>query len=165
MAVTRVGLISDTHGWLDPRAVQALRDAEVDLLIHAGDIGAGPDVLLELRGLSPRVVAVQGNCDRAIPGFELRDRARVTVTGSELLIVHDISSLGGEIPEEVDIVVRGHTHRADEVWHGRVRVLNPGSASQQRSMPSCSVALLDFPAEGEPVFTVVWLDEIELREP
>ena len=38
----RIGIISDTHGSLDPRAYAALADC--DHIIHAGDIG-GPSVL------------------------------------------------------------------------------------------------------------------------
>ena len=41
-----VGIISDTHGMLMPEVVQALKD--VDLIIHAGDIGH-PEVLDDLR--------------------------------------------------------------------------------------------------------------------
>ena len=34
----RIGLIADTHGWLDPRVLEEF--AEVDAILHAGDIGA-----------------------------------------------------------------------------------------------------------------------------
>ena len=54
-----VGVISDTHGVLDPRAFAALADC--DVIIHAGDI-CGPGILEELRILAP-VIAVLGNCD------------------------------------------------------------------------------------------------------
>ncbi|MFR5827936.1 MAG: metallophosphoesterase family protein [Adlercreutzia equolifaciens] len=55
----RIGIISDTHGTLDPRAYAALADCEH--IIHAGDIG-GVAILRELETLAP-VTAVLGNND------------------------------------------------------------------------------------------------------
>jgi len=162
MAVTRVGLISDTHGWLDPRAVQALSDAGPQRILHAGDVGADEGILYELEAIAP-VTAVLGNCDQELPGFDLRLHARVTVAGTDILVIHDLTDLSGEIPPDVDIVVRGHSHRPGEQWHGSKLVLNPGSATQRRSMPSCSVALLELAEGADPVFTVIWLDEIGPR--
>ena len=49
----RIGIISDTHGSLDPRAYAALADC--DHIIHAGDIG-GPSVLCELE-TAPRAIS------------------------------------------------------------------------------------------------------------
>src|SRR4029079_17028490 len=57
--VAMVGLISDTHGLLRSEAIEALRG--VDLIIHAGDVGA-PEVLAALEKIAP-VVAVRGNTD------------------------------------------------------------------------------------------------------
>src|SRR5690554_1504085 len=54
-----IGLISDTHGWLDPRFHELF--SNVDVIIHAGDIG-DEDVLRELETIAP-VVAVRGNID------------------------------------------------------------------------------------------------------
>ncbi len=49
-----IGIISDTHGLLRPEAVEALRD--VDLILHAGDVGSS-EVLETLKQIAP-VVAV-----------------------------------------------------------------------------------------------------------
>lgn len=57
----RVGLISDTHGYLDPRLLDLF--ADVDEVWHAGDIGS-LDVLEALRGFKP-LRAVWGNADGA----------------------------------------------------------------------------------------------------
>ncbi len=45
-----IGLIADTHGYLDPRVPPALKG--VDLILHAGDIGA-EDVLAALERIAP----------------------------------------------------------------------------------------------------------------
>ena len=58
-----VGIVSDTHGCLDERVLQALSGS--DLVVHAGDVG-DVQVLARLRAVSMHVVAVKGNND--VPG-------------------------------------------------------------------------------------------------
>ena len=62
----RLGII-DTHGLLRPEVFDQF--ADVDRIIHAGDIGP-PDLLEELAAIAP-VTAVWGNTD----GWEARDRS------------------------------------------------------------------------------------------
>ena len=59
VAAPAIGVISDTHGYLDP-AVCGLF-AGVDLIIHAGDI-VDPAILTALEAVAP-VVAVAGNVE------------------------------------------------------------------------------------------------------
>jgi putative phosphoesterase len=55
----KLGLISDTHGFLDPRLTRIFKG--VDHILHAGDIG--PDFLIaQLESIAP-VTAVLGNND------------------------------------------------------------------------------------------------------
>lgn len=59
----RLGLLSDTHGVLHPEIAGLL--AGCDLILHAGDIGAGSgghDLLDALEAVAP-TVAVSGNID------------------------------------------------------------------------------------------------------
>ena len=44
----KLGVVSDTHGYVDPRLLAVL--ADVDLILHAGDVG-GDDVLAALRDI------------------------------------------------------------------------------------------------------------------
>jgi uncharacterized protein len=160
---TRVGLISDTHGWLDPRAVAALqREEPLAAIVHAGDIGANPHVLYELGAIAP-VTAVLGNCDSRIPGFDLGGVACLTVAGTRIAVVHDFAELG-PIPDGVGVVVRGHSHTPSIQWHGRTLVVNPGSATQRRRQPSCTLAILDISEEGAVDARVVELDELGARQ-
>jgi putative phosphoesterase len=55
----KIGLISDTHGYLDPRILEHFK--QVDEIWHAGDIGDAA-VLHQLQSLKP-VKAVYGNID------------------------------------------------------------------------------------------------------
>jgi putative phosphoesterase len=162
LVVARVGLISDTHGWLDPRALAAFeREEPLAAIVHAGDVGASPEVLWELGALAP-VSAVLGNCDRPIPGFDLLGVARLTVAGVRIGVIHDFADLG-PIPEDLDAVVRGHSHIPSVQWHARVLVVNPGSATQRRNQASCTVAVLDIWAAREFAVRVVELDEFGPR--
>ncbi len=157
--VVRVGLISDTHGHLDPRvALVFAAEAPLAAIVHAGDVGSDPAVLWDLESLAP-VIAVLGNCDHGLPGFDLQIVARTTVAGVRILVVHDFASLG-PIPPEVDVVVRGHSHIPGVQEHSDVLVVNPGSASQRRRMPSRSVGVLDI-VDGRVRGTrLVMLDDI-----
>jgi putative phosphoesterase len=159
--VTRVGLISDTHGWLDPRAFEALRREEpLAAIVHAGDIGAAA-VLWELEGIAP-VTAVLGNCDAPIPGFDLAILAQLRVAGKRIVVIHDFADLG-PITSGMDVVVRGHSHIPGIQWHGRMPVVNPGSATDRRRQPSCSVGILQIAKDGSLDARIVWLDELGPR--
>jgi uncharacterized protein len=157
----RIGLISDTHGWLDPRAISALeREQPLDAIAHAGDIDS-VDVLYELELMAP-VTAVLGNCDAPFPGFELDAVARTTVAGVRILVIHDFACLG-PIPEDVDVVVRGHSHIPSVQWHGDKLVVNPGSAIQRRSQPSCTIAILEIAENGAGAARIISLDDLGPR--
>ena len=65
----RIGLLSDTHGYLDDRIKHFF--AEVDEVWHAGDIGS-IEVLDELKKFKP-TRAVWGNIDDHIIRKETRE--------------------------------------------------------------------------------------------
>ncbi len=139
----RVGLISDTHGLLRPEAKQALRG--VDLIIHAGDIGA-PEVLEELRGLAP-VRAVRGNNDRGPWARELPETEALELEGASLYVLHDLNELdldpaaGG-----FAAVITGHSHRPAMDTRAGVLYINPGSAGPRRFSLPVAVGFLEIAA-------------------
>lgn len=55
----RIGLISDTHGFLDPKVFEYF--AEVDQIWHAGDVGTA-SIIEELGAFKP-ILGVYGNID------------------------------------------------------------------------------------------------------
>src|SRR5438034_4370064 len=79
-----IGLIADTHGYLDPRVPPALKG--VDLILHAGDIGA-EGVLAALKRIA-RVTAVAGNNDANLAQLDLPRRVDVELEGVKLHLVH-----------------------------------------------------------------------------
>ncbi len=133
------GVIADTHGVLLPTAIQALED--VDLIIHAGDIGS-TEVLEELQSIAP-VVAVRGNMDWAEGLRELPETEAVEIGGILLYVIHDIHKLD-IAPSEAGFsaVIFGHLHFPSIIEQEGVLFLNPGSAAQPRSDYSASLALL-----------------------
>jgi len=132
-----VGVISDTHGLLRPEAVAALKG--VDLIIHAGDVGA-PQVLDALRKLAPTFV-VRGNVDKAHWAGTLPATAHVEVGGLLFHVLHDIAELDLD-PAAVGYaaVIYGHSHQPSIEMREGVLFLNPGSAGPRRFRLPVSIA-------------------------
>lgn len=145
--MTLIGIISDTHGRLDPRAYSALADC--DAIIHAGDIG-DPGIVRELETLAP-VTAVLGNNDYDEYGSAVGRFANVAIDGVRFLVAHypqDVHigfsgsralSPGDPLP---DVCVHGHTHvpRLEAGTDARPAsmVVCPGSAFRPRGgFPRC----------------------------
>jgi putative phosphoesterase len=131
--VTRVGVISDTHGVLRPQAAKALAGSQ--LVIHAGDVGQ-PHILDELRRIAP-VVAVRGNVDYGAWADELPMHAEVTLGGQRIHMVHILADLGLDpAAQGMAAVIYGHSHKPEIVRRGGVLYFNPGSAGPRRfSLP------------------------------
>lgn len=143
----RIGLISDTHGRLRPDVFE--RFAGVDLILHAGDIGA-PDIITELETIAP-VHAVHGNTD----GFDIRARhgesVSIDIEGKRIVVVHGHlfgaptpAILRKEFPE-ADLIMYGHTHKP-LLEQGPPLVVNPGAAGPARFNLKPSVAILELPS-------------------
>lgn len=156
--VVRVGLISDTHGVFDPRVRAAL--AGSDVIVHAGDIGK-VRVLEELELIAPRVVGVLGNCDFEDYGWGLRLEELADIDGLSFLVMHYFPD-GAPVPSGVDVLVCGHTHRPRIERQGDVLIVNPGSATLKREMPSRSVAMIEIGSSGLTA-RIIRLDDIESR--
>lgn len=134
----RLGVLSDTHGRLDPRIAEVFDG--VDRIVHAGDIVSAED-LDALRGIAP-VTAVLGNCDvTGELGWALRGVERLVIGGMEVTVVHDITSLP-DWRDQPGLVIHGHTHEAEFTEEpGRLR-LNPGSAGRCYGDGAPTVALV-----------------------
>lgn len=150
--VVTVGILSDTHGYLDKRIADVIR--ECDYAIHAGDIMGAH--ILDL--LQPRlsVIAVAGNND--YPAMWEKDQAdtvsalpkttSLELPGGSVNIEHG-HRLGG-FPEheqlrwdhaEARLVVYGHTHKRVIDQQAEPWIVNPGAAGRERTKggPSCLI--------------------------
>lgn len=136
----RIGVISDTHGLLRSQAIEALRG--VDLIIHAGDIGAF-GVLEGLRSIAP-VVAVRGNMDTDGWAYTLPREETVQVGQVLVHVLHDVTRLDLDpVVAGVSAVISGHSHRPSCRNADRVIYLNPGSAGPRRFDLPVTVAVID----------------------
>ena len=149
----RIGLISDTHGYLDLKVPGLF--AGVDHILHAGDIGYS-SIILQLEGIAP-TTAVLGNNDM-MPDFT--ESECVELGGYKFLVYHIVDPgapspalrflLKGASPQ---FVIFGHSHRAADRTVAGVRYLNPGYSGKPRLGLARTVAVLDVPADGsEPQF-------------
>lgn len=146
--MTRVGVISDTHGRLRPEIFPHLDG--VNHILHAGDIG-DLDILDTLAAVAP-LTAVYGNTDdfgmrRLVP-----ETARLDAEDLRIFVVHG-HQLGSPTPmlldrayPEGDVIVFGHTHRPLVERIGERLFLNPGSAGPQRFRLKPSIAILELSA-------------------
>lgn len=127
--MTRIGLISDTHGLLRPEALAFLRGS--DHIVHAGDIGT-PEVLEQLARLAP-VTAVRGNNDRGAWALALRETELVAIGGVSVYVIHDLAELDlNPHAAGIQMVVSGHSHRPEIAHRNGVLFANPGSAGPRR---------------------------------
>src|ERR1051326_8095700 len=86
----RLGVISDTHNFLDPKIPPLF--AGVDHILHAGDIGQS-SLVLQLEQIAP-VTAVLGNTDDSGLHFKLTEI--IELDGRKFLIHHIVN------PHELD---------------------------------------------------------------
>ena len=153
----KIGLISDTHGYLPGKVFDLF--ADVECILHAGDIG-DQQVLDELATIAP-VHAVSGNMDSAPsaarPIIYSMDAhgIRICMTHGHLLNPADYGKSAIEIFSELKprVIVHGHSHRAKQETFGDVLVINPGAACKPRFHDIPSVAILDISPDGEIVCT------------
>jgi putative phosphoesterase len=131
------GVISDTHGFVDPRAIAAL--AGVDLILHAGDVGS-LEVLTALREIAP-VHAVQGNNDAKIGGLGLPEHLDLEFEGVEVHLVHQMTD--ARPGPHTRVVVFGHSHKTLVEQRADVLYLNPGAAGRTGFHRVQTVALLE----------------------
>src|SRR5215203_1039167 len=142
MTTMRVGLISDTHGWLDPQVPRLFHG--VDAILHAGDVGSR--AVVDALGDIARLFIVRGNVDRSPEWQLLPERLDLTLAGTTVHLVHrPVDAL----PGDAQVVMCGHTHRAlVEERQGQFWI-NPGAAGR-RGFHSERTAAIMVLGDGPP---------------
>ena len=145
----RIGVISDTHGFLDPRVEKLF--AGVDHILHAGDIG-NPMIELDLKFIAP-VTLVLGNTDA---GLTFQETEMVTLAGKKFLVHHIVNprALAEKVEARIkrdrpDVVVFGHTHKKFAETVDGVLFFNPGYSGKPKFGAERSVAVLH--CEGKEI--------------
>ena len=138
--MSRIGIISDTHGLIRPQALCAL--AGCMQVLHGGDVG-GAAIIDALAAIAP-VSAVGGNNDRDAWGAGLPACCTLEVDGVRIHLLHDIADLAIDpAAVGVRVVISGHSHKPAISERGGVLYINPGSAGPRRFRLPVSVALLE----------------------
>jgi putative phosphoesterase len=144
----RIGLLSDTHGYLDRQVFEFF--SGVNHILHAGDIGL-PSLIQELESIAP-VTAVLGNTDA---GLDFKETEILELYRRKFLVHHDLSPASPAaiirrriMQEAPDVVVFGHTHKPHCETIGRTLYLNPGYAGKPRWNQPRSVAIVRCDAGG-----------------
>jgi putative phosphoesterase len=133
-----LGILSDTHGYFHPALPDYL--ADVDLILHAGDVGS-PDILDRLEALAP-TRAVRGNIDGQDVRLRAPEHQHFTCEGLGFWMTHIAGRPGrwqrgiGEAlrREPPDVFICGHSHiLCIERVHplGGMLFINPGAAGRQ----------------------------------
>lgn len=162
----RIGVVSDTHGFFDPRLHELL--AGVELILHAGDVGK-QEVLEELGRIAP-VQAVRGNVDFPQLGLPLSRTSKFG--GIQMELLHELPANQTELEkwarhgrmegvaakrrntflrsfdQHTRVVIFGHSHTPAAVTLADKLFFNPGSAGKQRFSLPRSCGLLDVSEKG-----------------
>lgn len=142
----RVALLSDTHGFLDPRIAKAV--LRHDCAVHAGDVG-GACVLEALRPGRGLVYAVRGNNDVVDKWTgqdctllnSLEESLLIALPGGVLAVVHGHQAgrpsdrhrkLRARFSDAKGVVF-GHSHHRCVDKSARPWMLNPGAAGKARA--------------------------------
>ena len=129
-----IGLISDTHGYLDPRIATLFADC--DEIWHAGDFGSG--VAEQLAKMKP-MRAVFGNIDDSEIRNTFSEDVRFDVDGVDVWMTHIAGHPGRYEPRVLrelkrnppDLLICGHSHILhveQDSRFGGMQYLNPGAA-------------------------------------
>jgi putative phosphoesterase len=147
-----VGVISDTHSYMDARALQLLQG--VEHILHAGDIG-DDGIIEELVNIAP-VTAVRGNVDREGPTSLYPAEVTLALAGYRIFLTHEVKPPKGEadfVLEQyrqagVDVVVYGHSHIPYQRPWGDILFFNPGAAGKRRFKVIPSIGFLTLTPAG-----------------
>ncbi|MBF0159538.1 MAG: YfcE family phosphodiesterase [Magnetococcales bacterium] len=135
----KIGIISDSHDHLEHMQLVAdvFRSEQVDLVVHAGDF-VSPSMALALSGLP--VSAVFGNNDgevlgllkvfKKISGHIEGDFLEIEAPEGMIALYHGTVRPIKEalvLSRQYHAVICGHTHRIENRYEGKTRVLNPGT--------------------------------------
>lgn len=144
----RVLLLADTHNHLPPKLDQLATG--VDEIWHLGDVCA-PSLLQTISEAGPPLTIVRGNCDSHMDWPLTVDLER---NGLRFRLIHIPPS---RPPENVDVLLHGHTHVPRNERVGDVLFLNPGCVTRPNRGAPASAAYLEIAADGKLEWRLVRL--------
>lgn len=134
--MTKIGLISDTHGYLDEKVFDYFKDC--DELWHAGDFGL--DVAKKLK-VGKRLKGVFGNIDDQQIRTEFPEQLVFNCENVKVMMRHIGGSPPNYNPEtrkelalhKPQLFISGHSHILKVIYDNKISCLyiNPGAAGKQ----------------------------------
>ena len=165
-----IGVLSDTHlkmlngsgdqKILDFKKVINEKFSNVDLIIHAGDIGS-MDVINWLNTIAP-TEAIFGNMDNAEARRELPEKKIVEAGTFKIGIIHgygppeklqDYVKMQF-VEDDVDCIIFGHSHMTFNKEIDGILFFNPGSPTDQffAEINSIGILKIDDKIQGEIIY-------------
>jgi putative phosphoesterase len=141
----RIFVLADTHNRLPESVKEIARGA--DEIWHLGDV-CTETIIDELRAVGPRITVVRGNCDSNLDWPLVVDLER---TGLNFRLQHVPPD---QPPNDVDVVLHGHTHVPRSERRGNILFLNPGCVTRANQGAPPSVAWLEI-ANGKMKWKLV----------
>lgn len=140
--MTQIGLLSDTHGWLDEKLFNHFK--ECNEIWHAGDFGEGvADKLKEnisIKGIKS-IKGVYGNIDDQKIRHEFPEQLVFTCEDVKVMMRHIGGSPPNYNPEtrkelalhKPQLFISGHSHILKVIFDDKINCLhiNPGAAGKQ----------------------------------
>lgn len=151
----KIGVLSDTHSYVDPNIMQQLYAC--DAILHAGDIGS-IKVIQQLEQISPTVISVRGNNDIECNWSKdehnelenIPEIAKIKLPGGNITMVHGDKYFSVQVRHEKmrqdfansKAIVYGHSHemlcdKTEDPW-----MLNPGAAGKTRTKGGASCLII-----------------------
>lgn len=132
----KLGIISDTHGYMDDRILKHLEGC--DEIWHAGDIGH-PSVTARLASVNT-VEAVHGNIDNTQIRAQFPEHVFKNIEGTRVLMIHIAGAMSKYnatvqhllLKYNPQLLICGHSHILKVAFDKRFNLLylNPGAAGR-----------------------------------
>jgi putative phosphoesterase len=152
----RIFVLADTHNKFPEILSTLVRDA--DEIWHLGDVCA-ERILDELRPIGAPITVVRGNCDSNNEWPLVVDLVR---GGLKIRLQHIPPE---QPPDDVDLLLHGHTHVPRNEKRGGVLFLNPGCVTRPNRGSPASAAWLEI-ADGKVNWRLVPLrQEVDCNRP
>ena len=171
--MVRIGLLSDTHGYIDDTICDVL--SECDQVWHAGDFG-GLDVADRLNSAG-KLKGVFGNIDDHGVRHRFDEDFRTEIAGLRFWMTHIAGPPNRYVPrirralQQADavphVLIYGHSHilRVDyDKKHQNMIAINPGAAGHYGQQLVRTVMLMDV-SHTELQLTVVELGAKGIKKP
>ena len=153
--MVKIGIMSDSHDNIDAirRAVKVFNEEKVEAVFHAGDFIAPFVVPLALKDLKCDLYGVFGNNDGERIGLKAKLEAAgkkmegdfliITMGNRKIVMFHTLDeALVEALASQFDVIIRGHTHKAEIREIGNCMLVNPGETCGYLT-DETTVAILD----------------------